>query len=141
MISGKIKNLSSLEKVVEKLDDVDSNLYAYKITLVVAIQQAVEAELKNLLGEGFKHFSVSVSSNGMNPTVSVKFIDDVGKFLYYGTQSHNINSSTPMPVGSGMFRYGVSHPGIKSKKEEINQAIGRGVLIGKAAIGKMGGRL
>lgn len=142
MITGQVKNENNLRKISERLDDIDGKLFAQKMQMVLSIKQAVEMELSALLGDKMKHFGVSIGNNGMNYTVKILFTDDAGKYIYYGTEPHTIRSSgTAMPIGSGRYAQSVQHPGSKGMKKEIDEAIGRGVLIGKSVSGNMRGKI
>jgi hypothetical protein len=137
MIKSKIKNLLGIKKIAEKIDNIVHRSQIHETQLVLSIRQAVEMELSNLLGDDIKHFNINIQSNGMNPGVSISCADDIGKFIYYGTNPHGIYAGgRAMPVGDNKFAARVRHPGQKPKKREIDEAIRRGILIGRSAAGR-----
>lgn len=118
------------------LDNLDVRLANadQAIMAEVAMQSAVLAAnirtaLVSEIGtEKAQHFTVDIVPSGIGAEVKVTPNDDVGYYIYHGTQPHSIDAgSTPMPVGDGQFATSANHPGTAPEKEKIDAAVQRAV--------------
>lgn len=123
MIAVEIKNLEAIRKIEQKLQRKYSMMYIKNIQLSYMIKSLIIANLYQAIGDKSKHFIVQVSGSGHSHLISVRAKDNIGLFIYHGTKRHHISSSGAMPIGGGQFAGSVDHPGSKSHKELINNAV------------------
>lgn len=97
--------------------------------IVLKMRGAIEAAKRYIehglhqLFPNSQHFIVELRMHG--PTmydVSI-FADDIGEYIYYGTQQHNISSNRAMTIGESRFARSVNHPGTKARKDEIERLV------------------
>ena len=140
-LNMKVENGSSLDRIEDTLQRLDQAAVAHGLQLALLMMQRIRSSLDALLGTKAKHYEVDFIPMGTEYTIFVSAVDDVGKYLYNGTISHVIrsNGSNPMPVGSNQFAHTVHHPGTPGMREQINDAILRGVLEARALAGGMRG--
>lgn len=121
MITGSGTN--TLPHLLNNLDNISSASQAVVLQFALATKNSIERKLQEKLQSKAAHFSVEVAgTGGMSVDIIISSKDEVGNYLFYGTQSHSITSSTPMPIGSG-FAYKVNHPGTKPIAGTIEQAV------------------
>jgi hypothetical protein len=132
MITVEVQNKEAFKKIEQKLIQRNSLLYIRNMQLSYMVKTLIIANLYQVIGEKSKHFIVQVSGGSHSQTVSVRARDNIGLFIYYGTKRHHIASSGPMPIGGGQFAGSVDHPGSKSNKQLIDDAIGRAKRQAKA---------
>jgi hypothetical protein len=123
MITVELVNKEVLKKIEDKVNKKNSMIYVKNIQLAYMAKSLVIAALYQAIGDKSKHFSVQVSGSGYNQNISVRAKDNIGLFIYYGTRPHNIDASGPMPIGGGVFASSVDHPGTKSNRELIDNAV------------------
>lgn len=98
-------------------------------TFAKTLQYSVSSNLQALLGDSMKHFQVTINGNQYAYSISVKAIDDIGQYIYYGTREHDETgdplASPGEPVGGlGHPIYGtVHHPAVEGRKPEIDEAV------------------
>lgn len=123
MITVEVVNKEALKKIEDKVNQKNSMMYVKNIQLSYMVKSLIIANLYQVLGDKSKHFIVQVSGSGYSQSISVRARDNVGLFLYYGTKRHHIASSGSMPIGGGNFAGSVDHPGTKSHKDLIDNAV------------------
>lgn len=142
MISGKVDD-KAIQRVETRLEQLRANLQQYQTQFVILLQQSIQAALVSKIGDKAKHFSVDIVPSGYD--MKVKLVaDEVGGYLYYGTQSHTIENrtgGTAMPIGGSKFARQVHHPGTAAMKDHIDGAVEEGILVAKAAMGSMRKRI
>lgn len=124
MIHGRVDNRAT-KNVKQRILDLESKLFEYHMQYATMLRSLMESNVRQAIGEKSKHFNFSIEGNGMNVAVKMTFADDVGKYLYYGTQPHKISTTgeKAMPIGGNLFAKEVNHPGTKPMKPVIDQAI------------------
>lgn len=125
MITLEVSNKEAFKKIEQRLQQRNSLMYIRNIQLAHMVKTLIIANLQQVIGEKSKHFIVQVSGSNHSQVISVRARDNVGLFIYHGTKRHHIPSSGPMPIGGGQFAGSVDHPGSKSHKELIDDAIRR----------------
>ena len=136
-----IENIGAFDRIEMKMNLAADALQGFVITLCVAAQQTIMVNLKQALGDSkAKHFDVSVKPSGVGVEVSVRVLDDVGKFIYLGTTAHKITAAGggAMPIDGGRFASTVHHPGTKSHEEKINEAVKDGIMQAYRILGGAG---
>lgn len=124
MISVSVENIDALKKKQTYLKSKQDALNVRMAKLAVTIQSMIRLKMNDELGSKAKHFSVNVNFIGLGMTISVRPIDDIGRYLYRGTKSHEIStSSKPMPMPDGNFTYNVTHPGTPSIRPKIDKIV------------------
>lgn len=123
------------------IDSISSRIQAMSTQNIVVLERLaltskffIEERLASVLGDDKRHFSVSVLPLGNSIKLQVAPVNELGKYIYYGTKPHSISSGVPMPIGSGLFAHRVYHPGTKSRKEEIDDAIKAGYMMAFAVV-------
>lgn len=133
MIVVKVDNPDGIKKAEQKLQRRFSSLYIKNIQFAYMTKSLIIANLYQVLGEKNKHFVVQVSSTSHHKQViKVRAKDNIGLFIYHGTKKHHISSSGSMPIGNGLFAGSVDHPGSKSRKSEIDEAVRKAVRQSRA---------
>lgn len=116
---GYVEGLEELEKLEADVATTDLQAIIWMEALSVAVRQAVTNKLQTLLGDKMSHFEVVIIPSPEAFIVSVRPVDEVGVYLYEGTQPHIIMGDN-MPIGGDIYAQEVRHPGTKGYKEEIN---------------------
>lgn len=121
----KITGMEKVMKVYDRMQYKDEQLRLKVTAQLYAVKEYIEAGLQELFSEhNDKHFEVQLNFGGSGSYNITIVADDIGKYIYYGTEEHFISSSGPMPLwGGSAFAYSVSHPGQESRQEEIDQIV------------------
>lgn len=111
------KQIENLQNRAQKLNTTVSNS-----SMILA--GLITSNLNSRIGSKSRHFDVNISPHGGGVKISVSSSDEVGKFIYYGTKAHTIESgNTSMPMPDGGFADSVEHPGTHPMKPEIDAAV------------------
>jgi len=112
----------------------------YEMLFSTTLRDTTVKYLTGLLGEAYmKHFDVKISGTGKSTKVTVVTKDQAGSFLYHGTKPHTeiAGNGTAIPF-YGMFAHSVQHPGMASKKTEIDNVVAEAVQDTKAIMREFG---
>lgn len=141
MISGNITNIEGLTSVQQHLEGLQASRQTYMVQFAIACRQSIEQALVGLLADRARHFNIQIEQDGQRMSIKVVAASDVGKYLYYGTPSHEIvaQSGQAMPLGGNRFMK-ANHPGTKGMKKKIDAAVQQAVADAKASMGQLGAR-
>jgi len=111
-----------LDKAINDVKDIESKQILMLMEIGATIKIILYQKLKKILGDKLKHFDINVSPNANNLLVEIKPNSEVGGFIASGTKSHIISSTSPMPIGGGVFSMSVQHPGTEEYGTKIQAA-------------------
>ncbi len=123
-----------IKKVQEHIQARRVGLYFKVEHLALVARQSIQAELQDQLQSKADHIDVSVHHAGRGFVISVTPKDDVGLFLFKGTEPHNIvGTSMPIMTSGKKFANAVHHPGQESRYDDIMRCVIAGVAKAKVA--------
>lgn len=131
-----VRNIDGVKKVMNSVNLRQRSARVRQTQMVLLIRAAIIRNLQDAIGEKAKHFIVDVEASGLGIRISLKSKDSIGNYIYDGTKAHFIYSNEPMPIGNNRFARTVRHPGTKSEKEKIDEAVRRAVIQARA-IGRL----
>ncbi len=142
-VDMRLDNRKGIRNIIDRITGVQDKAVGFIMQYGTTLKTNIEQHLTRNVGEKAKHFTVVLNVSATGFSIRIKAVDDVGKYLYYGTVSHTISSSgtRPMPVGDGAFAYTVHHPGTKSISEQVNKAVKDAMYETRGVMGNFGGRL
>lgn len=135
MISLKIQNSKGISNIIAKVEN-EKLANSVKMTqMAILLRAAIQSKLLEALGSKSRHFDVKVEPGIFGVKITLRATDTVGGFIYSGTSSHDIySSSTAMPMPDGGFARSVNHPGTEPMKDKIDKAIMMALLEVKAIL-------
>lgn len=118
---------SNLGQLIKELDLYANDIQFLPQELAVEIRYAILERIISHFGDDSEHLSVEIGSTGSTGiSVLVKINDEVGRYMIFGVEPHEIYSDIPMPFGDGQFAMSASHPGYEGKEEILMEAIREG---------------
>lgn len=125
MISGRDENKNAIQNMLNFLGQEEKDLNTRYTKEIIMLQHLIKTNIAASLGEKAKYFDVRIEPRGNGVEISVVTNSPVGSYIYRGTASHDIISSSyqAMPMPDGRFARSARHPGTQPMKEEIDQAI------------------
>jgi len=123
VITSKIVNIDAIAIAREKIDARRDDAAIKAAKIVVVLRSLILSNLQSVLGEKAKYFDVAITTGNSGLKISVRSNNIIADFIYEGTSSHLITSTNPMRMPDGRYARSVEHPGTKSMKYQIDQAV------------------
>jgi hypothetical protein len=133
MISGKVTGRRQLSRMQDELMLIDASYELWIEAVALAARQYVVHRLNTDFPQYAPHFEVIIMPNPESVMIQIKPVDEVGTYLYEGTEPHMITGDS-MPVGADVFAQSVNHPGTKSIKEELDGIVAEAIAISEMSV-------
>lgn len=131
MMEVTVTNPHAPGRAAEEMKMIKETQEIWVEAIGLAARQYVVQRLATDFPNYAPHFDVHLIPSPDSVVISVEPNDDIGMYLYHGTQPHVITGDN-MPMGGDIFTDHVDHPGTRAIKPDIDQILYEAMAVAQA---------